>query len=611
MGNRQAVLVLLLLCFLASSPALARLSVWAIGDGVRVSPQTGKLIEERPDIQKDYPTGNYRQKNFVWDGATRTVSIEAARNEFAAFQLILEAFFPVTSVDVELTPLEGPGGRQIGGRNLQVFKAWYVQVRRPSTGYEMLSLGPAWYPDALMPKRPSGLRSGFPFSIPDIHNNIPGQTNHAVWVDIYVPRDAAPGKYTGTAKVKWDGGHSDVTVALEVWPFTLPDRFSPRGDIYNSSLRTMPPEQELKYYQLAWQHRFQPGVYAYRPGLKIDGTKVTLDWTEYDARVSKYLDGSAFTDKYGYWGPGYGEPLAHILLPFDCERGENRRRAWPAAMPENGPTPEFEAVWKETARQVKAHFERDANWRKVRKIAFLDGLDESYNEAAYAKMRYYGRLLDGVLGDDWYQFRIDGGYSREAMESMQDAIDLWVCHTVDYDVDLMREFRARGIESWFYGPMIYEQRKNSGCGSNTFLDLDLLTNRAIGWVAWKYRSGWIEWEFDWNAYAAWYEAENFKEDSRIYTGSGQLIYRGEVMAYDQPVPSIRLKAQRRGLQDYEYFKLLAEKLGEAEADRIVNGLIFGRPFGEKAMGVTNLWKNNPDAWDEARREAARRIAGRT
>jgi hypothetical protein len=599
---------LITLWVLSPIPAYARVSVWAVGDGVRVNPQTGRLIEERLDIQKDYPTGNYRQKNSAWDGAGRVVLLQSARNEFVAFQLILEAFFSVSGIDVQISPLAGPG--KIEGRNLQIFKAWYTQVRRASTGYEMLSLGPAWYPDALMPKRSSGLRSGFPFSIPDIHNNIPNQTNHAVWIDVYVPRDAAPGHYRGTAAVTWHGGKTSIDIDLEVWPFTLPDRLSVRGDIYNGSLRRMPLDEELKYYQLAMQHRFVPGVYAYRPGLKIDGTRVTLDWTEYDARVSKYLDGSAFTDKHGYWGPGYGEPIPHILLPFDCERGDNRARAWPMAQPAGGPTPEFEAVWKETARQIKAHFERDPNWRKVRKIAFLDGLDESYNEAAYAKMRYYGRLLDEALGDDWFQFRIDGGYSREAIESMKNEVDLWVCHTVDYDIDLMPELRKQGMESWFYGPMVYEQRKNSGCGSNTFLDLDLLTVRAPGWVAWKYRSGWIEWEFDWNAHAAWYEAENFKEEHRIYQGSGQLIYRGEVMAYDQPIPSIRLKAQRRGLQDYEYFKLLADRRGETEADRIVNGVVFGRPFGEKAMGVTNLWKNNPDAWDEARREAARLIAAR-
>jgi hypothetical protein len=165
------------------------------------------------------------------------------------------------------------------------------------------------------------------------------------------------------------------------------------------------------------------------------------------------------------------------------------------------------------------------------------------------------------------------------------------------------------METWFYGPMIYEQEKNSGCGSNTFLDLDLLVNRGVGWVAWKYRTGWVEWEFDWNAYAAWYEAENFKEADRIYNGSGQLIYRGAVMGYRQPVPSIRLKAQRRGLQDYEYFWLLGERGHREAADKLVNRIVYKRPFGKTAMQDIAVWRNNPEEWEEARAEAGRMLAG--
>ena len=133
-------------------------------------------------------------------------------------------------------------------------------------------------------------------------------------------------------------------------------------------------------------------------------------------------------------------------------------------------------------------------------------------------------------------------------------------------------------DRWFYGPMIYEQKANSGCGSNIFLDLDLLVNRGIGWVGWKYQSGWVEWEFDWNAFAAWYEGENFKESPRrIYNGSGQLIYRGAVQDYDGPIPSIRLKAMRRGLQDHEYFWLLAERTGKhGAADELVNAVVYKR-----------------------------------
>jgi hypothetical protein len=199
----------------------------------------------------------------------------------------------------------------------------------------------------------------------------------------------------------------------------------------------MPPDEEMRYYQIARQHRFLPLVYAYRPGIKIEGTKVTLDWSAYDRRLAPYLDGSAFTAKHGYRGPGEGVPLHHMMLPFDIEKEGNRARAWPMALPEGGRTPEYEAVWKETARQVREHLDADPRWRSVMKVAFLDGLDESYNEGAYEKMIYYGRLLHQAMGRKWFRYRVDGGYSHEAMETLSSEVDLWVCHTVAWDTEKM------------------------------------------------------------------------------------------------------------------------------------------------------------------------------
>ena len=241
---------------------------------------------------------------------------------------------------------------------------------------------------------------------------------------------------------------------------------------------------------------------------------------------------------------------------------------------------------------------------------FLEGLDESYTEEAYSRMRYFSGLLKGVLGDDWFDFRIDGGFPRDAMESLVDDVDLWICHTAGFNRTNAAHFLLRGIESWFYGPMIYEQRRNSGCGSNTFTDLDLLTCRGVGWVAWKYDAGYCEWEFDWNAGAAWYEAENFKHPHRIYNGSGLLLYRGDVMACDQPIPSIRLKAQRRGNQDYEYFWLLTEALGDrTRADALVNSIVHGEPFGPQSVGNIEIWRNDPEEWDRVRVRIGERLHG--
>ncbi|MCC7496597.1 MAG: DUF4091 domain-containing protein [Bryobacterales bacterium] len=584
----------------------AGVGIWAVSDGVRVEPVSGRVLESRPDIHKDYPVTGFRRGNLAWDPATRTIRLKAARNEFVAAQAIIETTTPLDGVNVHLNALRNHNGLEIGGKHIALLKEWYIPVRRASTGYEASSLGPAWYPDALLPFRRDSLAPGVPFSIPDLYNNIPRQTNQAIWIDVYIPAErhaAPPGEYSGELTVTWKSGQTSVRVAVNVWDFALPEESHLPGDIWNGSMKQMPPEEELAYYQMARRHRFVPLVYAYRPKLTLDGGKALLDWTEFDSRLTRYLDGSAFTEKYGYWGPGYGLPLDHMMLPFNVEKHGRKGTAWPAALPAQGRTAAYEALWTGVARQVRAHLDANPLWHKVRKIAFLDGLDESYSEEAYEKMVYYGKLLHDAMGRDWFSYRIDGGYTPEAMEKLSREVQLWVCHTVSFDPGLVPRLRKAGVETWFYGPMIYEQKKNSGCGSNTFTDLDLLVNRGIGWVGWKYQAGWVEWEFDWNAYAAWYEPENFKDNHRVYNGSGQLIYRGAVMGYREPIASVRLKAQRRGLQDYEYFWLLAEKRGKREeANAAVNRIVYKRPFGVTAMRDIEVWRNDPDEWDRTRIE---------
>ena len=587
----------------------ASVSVWATGDGVRVNPQTGRYLEERPDLHKDSPTGDYQARNGVWDAATGKARLHAARNEFVAFQVIVESEAPLAGVQVRFSELKGPAGAKLAGRNVALSKAWYVEVKQPSSGYEKSSLGLGWYPDALIP---AATGKPLTFDLPDKRNAMgERQRNQTVWVDMYVPRErgeAPPGSYLGELVVSWPGGERKIAVDLEVWDFALPDEIHCKGDIYNNSLARMDPDLEMRYYQMCRQHRFQPGVARYVPPLEVKGSQVVIDWTDYDARLSRYLDGSAFTEANGYWGPGVGLPISHLLLPFDCEKAGRHTGAWPVVMPEGGATPEYEAVWVETGRQIRAHFDADPNWRRVRKIVFMDGLDESYYEEAYQRMIYYSDLLRRGMGKGWFSFRVDGGYSWEAMEKLHPYVDLWVCHTIGFDAEKMAHFREKGVEPWFYGPMIYEQAANSACGSNTFLDLDLLTCRGLGWAAWKHKCGYCEWEFEWEGGKAWTEALNWVTKHVEYNGSGVLIYRGDFIGSPNPVPTIRLKAQRRGLQDYEYFWLLRQAGRGAEADRLVDSVIHATPFGEQSVGNLEVWANDPEVWDEVRVKAGEILA---
>ena len=74
------------------------------------------------------------------------------------------------------------------------------------------------------------------------------------------------------------------------------------------------------------------------------------------------------------------------------------------------------------------------------------------------------------------------------------------------------------------------------------------------------------------------------------------------------MPSIRLKAHRRGFQDYEYFWLLKQAGKGKRADELVNSIVHAKPFGKASVRNVEIWKNDPEAWDAARIAAGERLS---
>ncbi len=71
------------------------------------------------------------------------------------------------------------------------------------------------------------------------------------------------------------------------------------------------------------------------------------------------------------------------------------------------------------------------------------------------------------------------------------------------------------------------------------------------------------------------------------------------MGYDGIVPSLRLKALRDGIEDYEYMAIL-ERAGRAEEARKIV-----LPLAESWF----RWEANPEAYEQARTRLAGLIAG--
>jgi hypothetical protein len=83
----------------------------------------------------------------------------------------------------------------------------------------------------------------------------------------------------------------------------------------------------------------------------------------------------------------------------------------------------------------------------------------------------------------------------------------------------------------------------------------------------------------------------------IFNGEGSLVYPARPVGYDGVVPTIRLKALRDGIEDYEYLALL-ERLGKvAEAQQVVRSLT--ETFFQ--------WQKDPTAHEQARAKLAAMI----
>jgi hypothetical protein len=80
----------------------------------------------------------------------------------------------------------------------------------------------------------------------------------------------------------------------------------------------------------------------------------------------------------------------------------------------------------------------------------------------------------------------------------------------------------------------------------------------------------------------------------VFNGEGSLVYPARAVGYDCVVPTIRLKALRDAIEDYEYLAIL-QRLGKAaEAQELVRALT--QTFFQ--------WDKDPGAYEQARAKLA-------
>src|SRR5512133_3171745 len=194
---------------------------------------------------------------------------------------------------------------------------------------------------------------------------------------------------------------------------------------------------------------------TYDPEIEIKSDKqISINWKPLDDRLNKYFSGKAFTKEFGYeYGPGYGEPIETFGLPFDVY-GKHGTPGWPnTGKPDVERNPGNRAIYIDAIKKVRTHYESIIDPKKTDITVYLNGLDESYFPEAWDRMVYYGNIFREYYPEA--RFRIDGGYSEEALQIVKNSIDSWASHTIEYDHETVKKYQDMGIRVWLYGPMLY------------------------------------------------------------------------------------------------------------------------------------------------------------
>lgn len=631
-------------------------AIWA-GEG-------GTKIPQEDTPASDDPV---QAINSIWDG--KKISLFGARNEVVNFQLLLEAAtIAVSQVQVSLVSLEGPDGFLLKNvvatsgdqlyewtnRQIELFYVRYLEIK--GIGGFCCQL----YDERHIPKRfqrpnVDGVASGkwedrpdhnkhYPdIAVPlDLHPsfNVAVGNSQAIWVDLYIPKTAPSGSYSGTIKIKENGIETgQVPVRLAVRNFALPDEPSAKTMVFLGY-----PYLNSRY--LGELYPFNPSVVAvsqtiinrhfllaHRHKLSLIDANIDGDVGEEDAprlRWQPVLDGSLFAASQGYDGPGVdvGNNIFSIgtygdwgwkCVPVgdpDCEwqpRQWNESEMWEHAdgwstwFATHAPTTEYFLYLIDESGDLP-QINTWASWinnnpgpgKNLKSMATGSAVD-FYQEAPALDIPTSGMYVGetSAWNTAHAYFKGDAGKRFYMYNSGRPAAGSFMIEDdgVALRVNAWSQFK-RNIDRWFYWESTYYNNFQAGMGeTNVFKNAATFgatssVDPVVGETGWNHSNG----------------------DGVLFYPGTDVKYPEESYGILGPFASLRLKHWRRGIQDVDYLTLARAKDPSCVAaivDHVIPKVLW-------EYGVDNTsdptykwtdisWSVNPDVWEAARLALAKII----
>jgi len=514
-------------------PTLGDFRIFIIDPLDKVDPINGTILPVHDE--------NYRLANHLWSAANRQIQLFTAQNETVAFQVVIHGKTEGLRASVSFA------GKNISTPQPEILSFHYV------TGKNGRLL-----PDPLVP-------FDKPLKIPFADERLTNQTHAAFIVDIHIPKTAHPGSHTGELTITTKDDTLTLNIALNVWNFTLPDTLSfiPQMNGYG---RVPEPDYELAYYRQAQRHRTCLNILPYGWTGRISDQRApqwdgdNFAWKAYDRRFGPLLDGSAFADL-----PRGPIPVEAFYLPLNENWPINIHQAFTEGYwIEDALRPEYRKDFITATRKFAEHLQ-SKGWNQTMFEFYLN------NKISHKQNRWQGSSAPWIFDEpvntqDFWALRWYGQAFHEGVGKIRQSTKLlfrcdisrpqWQRDLLDgiLDVNVVGGAYRR------YQRLVLDRRLRWGEVTYTYGSPNRIEQSNLQPAGWCIET----WCHGLDGVVPWQTLGK----PRSWTGADQnaLFYPGAAIGRPGPLPSIRLKAFRRGQQDVEYLTILSTASGISRRD---------------------------------------------
>jgi hypothetical protein len=462
-----------------------------------------------------------------------TLKLFGIRGEIVSGQFALTAKKDLKDVTVEVGELkdrDGGAALSTGAVGWNFVGSIPLSANAPNQpGHVTVRSAPARFPDYIMPDKQINLDKGM---------------FRSVWLTISIPYNAVAGGYSGNVTVKSSKGEASLPVYLRVYPLSLPEaRHLKVTEWYNTrnfeKLHGVEGTYSEDWFNMLRtyaenmaahrQNVFQVSMNSIEISLSSAG-ELAFDFTRFDQIAQVFWD----TEQMDYLETGFLAKFGEGAW-FSTEIVLKDFRVKSEATGE-----EITVPGKDIVPVLLPAFERH-----LRRKGWLDKtLFHIHDEPTLRNVMAWRELSAYLHRYAPELTRIDAIETTNLFDDIEIAVP-----KLDYLgawYDIYNKAAREGTEIWFYTVGIYQANSYP----NKTIDMPVMDNRILHWLNYKYDlSGFLHW--GWNQWT-----ENPYADVGMHIGDGWHVYPVK----EGVLNSLRWEQMRNGLQDYEYFWMLENRI---------------------------------------------------